>query len=182
MNHKAVIGAVLSSVDNEFITRQRSEDTNRGHFAAVVCLRKNEMLLVSKPKCEGSYSSDWLFPGGEQKVGETLIETAHRELGEETNLSADQLLPVTCWQVTTSGREHKKMFFLCTEASLSGDLAEPKVDEDIDRAEWFSLQAMLYRLPPAHREVIDVIIGKCKLAAFTKGLPEEFGLALSSPV
>jgi 8-oxo-dGTP diphosphatase len=52
----------------------------------VVCLRRDEVLLVQrgKPPLEG----DWSLPGGRLEWGETLAAAALRELREETGVVA----------------------------------------------------------------------------------------------
>lgn len=53
--------------------------------AGCLCWRRAgsgvEVLLIHRPRYD-----DWSFPKGKQDVGETLPETAHREVGEEIGL------------------------------------------------------------------------------------------------
>ena len=53
--------------------------------ATVICVRRDRILLVSKD------GQRWSLPGGRPDKGETLAETANRELEEETRLQAKGL-------------------------------------------------------------------------------------------
>jgi len=53
----------------------------------VVVWRGDELLLIQRGKAP-RYGS-WSLPGGRQKLGETVRETALREIKEETNLDVD---------------------------------------------------------------------------------------------
>lgn len=53
----------------------------------VVVWRGDEVLLIQRGKAP-RYGS-WSLPGGRQKLGETVRETALREIKEETNLDVD---------------------------------------------------------------------------------------------
>jgi len=85
----------------------------------------------------------WSFPGGHVDWGEEPIETARRELGEETGINADvtcsPLKPYErCPYVNTifsNGRQYITLYFEC---SLYGG-ADPRVMEPdkCDRWEWF---------------------------------------------
>lgn len=48
----------------------------------VVVWRGDEVLLIERGK--GPRSGGWSLPGGMQELGETVRETAHREIREET--------------------------------------------------------------------------------------------------
>lgn len=48
----------------------------------VVVWRGDEVLLIERGK--GPRSGGWSLPGGKQELGETVRETAHREIREET--------------------------------------------------------------------------------------------------
>lgn len=53
-----------------------------------IVLREGQVLLVRRanPPDQGR----WGFPGGRMEMGETHMEAALRELGEETGITADQ--------------------------------------------------------------------------------------------
>ncbi len=52
----------------------------------LVMNERNELLMIRR-----SDTGDWGVPGGTMEPGETIEETARRELREETNLDADEL-------------------------------------------------------------------------------------------
>jgi len=53
----------------------------------VVVWRGDEVLLIERGK--GPVSGNWSLPGGKQELGETVRETAHREIKEETGIDID---------------------------------------------------------------------------------------------
>ncbi len=55
--------------------------------ATVLVLNNRKELLMLKR----SDTQDWGMPGGSMELGETVEETARRELLEETNLTTDEL-------------------------------------------------------------------------------------------
>ena len=56
----------------------------------VVLLRDNEVLLVRRGRPPGL--GEWSLPGGAQHLGETAEAAAHRELAEETGVTAGALV------------------------------------------------------------------------------------------
>lgn len=70
-------------------------------FVGSVVIIKNEcnqILLQKRKYPEGS----WAIPGGLMELGETVEETAKREINEETNLSIDNLKLINVY----SGQDH----------------------------------------------------------------------------
>jgi ADP-ribose pyrophosphatase YjhB (NUDIX family) len=53
----------------------------------VVVWRGDDVLLIERGK--GPVRGNWSLPGGKQELGETVRETAHREIKEETGLDID---------------------------------------------------------------------------------------------
>lgn len=53
----------------------------------VVVWRGDEVLLIERGK--GPRSGGWSLPGGKQELGETVRETAHREIREETSVEIE---------------------------------------------------------------------------------------------
>ena len=54
----------------------------------VVVFKDNKVLLVQRGQEPNKGS--WSIPGGKQELGEVLIETARREVGEETGILIDE--------------------------------------------------------------------------------------------
>lgn len=54
----------------------------------VVVFKDDEVLLVQRGQEPNKGS--WSIPGGKQELGEMLVETAHREVREETGIHIDQ--------------------------------------------------------------------------------------------
>ena len=54
----------------------------------VVVLRGNEVLLIQRGKAPNK--GQWSIPGGKQRLGETIVQTVHRELLEETRVKIEQ--------------------------------------------------------------------------------------------
>lgn len=53
----------------------------------VVVWRGDEVLLIERGK--SPVSGNWSLPGGKQELGETVRETAHREIKEETGIDIE---------------------------------------------------------------------------------------------
>jgi ADP-ribose pyrophosphatase YjhB (NUDIX family) len=53
----------------------------------VVVWRGDEVLLIERGK--SPVSGNWSLPGGKQELGETVRETAHREIKEETGVDIE---------------------------------------------------------------------------------------------
>lgn len=85
---------------------------------------------------------NWGFPKGHVEAGETLEQTAVREVREETGLTklrvCAQLTPVD-WQFSFNGeRIHKTCHFFLMEAA--DDSTTPQSDEGISACEWKSFE------------------------------------------
>ena len=61
------------------------EDLRENVRVGIVVFTPKEVLLIKRFKNNRRY---WVFPGGHKRKNEQLIETAIRELKEETNLDA----------------------------------------------------------------------------------------------
>ena len=54
----------------------------------VVVLREDKVLLIQRGKAPNK--GQWSIPGGKQRLGETIVQTVHRELLEETRVKIKQ--------------------------------------------------------------------------------------------
>jgi len=87
-----------------------------------------EVLLVHRP-----HRNDWSFPKGKIDDGETLGQTAEREVWEETGLRCRRLeqLPVVRY---TDNRDREKLVVYWTMEVEEGEFT---ANEEVDAAGWF---------------------------------------------
>jgi len=107
----------------------------------VILNQKDEVLLI----CRGTEPNRglWTIPGGRQEPGETVIETAHREIGEETGVTIG---PPKLVDVVDLVRHNEDGSLLrhytlidYTAGYISG---EPRPGGDADSVEWVSLDVV----------------------------------------
>src|SRR3954447_4103571 len=131
-----------------------SEEWNEGattparEAASVIVLRDSadgpEVLLVQRTPKAHFMGGAWVFPGGAVDAGETVEETARRELQEEAAIAPPRGAPLTPFSRWITPAEVKTRFdtwFFVVEAPAG---AEPRVDgaECVD-ARWVRPQRAL---------------------------------------
>jgi 8-oxo-dGTP pyrophosphatase MutT (NUDIX family) len=98
----------------------------------------------------------WALPKGTPQLGETLEETAVREVAEETGLMARIVQPldqITYWFVWGGVRHNKTVHFYLMEM-LGGDTADH--DGEYDVVEWFPIGIALRNLSyPNEARVVE---------------------------
>ena len=110
-----------------------------------------EVLLVGRTS-DGS----WVFPKGTPSAGETIEETALREVREETGLLVQILRPLgdmEYWFAAGGERVHKLVTFFVMEA-IGGDLSLH--DHEYDLVRWVSVgEARRMLTFDTYRDVLD---------------------------
>lgn len=101
----------------------------------------------------------WTFPGGEVEVGETAAAALTRKVPAETGV---QIKPVLLFGRRIHPRTGRTMVYLAAEAE--DDSIEPEVldSQDLDAAEWVSLDAVRERMPdmyPPVKEHLEAVLG-----------------------
>ena len=126
--------------DNAPALKPTRQDTSYG---GVVC-RRNESSQLEVVLIATHGRERWALPKGLTRAGETLEETALREVREETGLTArilEPFEPIEYWfwwgQPGRKTRHHKKVHYFLM-SYLSGDVAEH--DHEVDDAQWFPLE------------------------------------------
>jgi len=99
----------------------------------IVCLKGASVLLVRRgqPPRKG----EWSIPGGLQHVGETLAESALRELREETGVRARLLGELgTVDSIRRDGRGRVLYHYTLVDFAARWTGGAPKADDDADDA------------------------------------------------
>ena len=124
-------------------------DVHEGSARTAVIARRNRAGRV-----------EWCLPKGHIEAGETLPQTAEREVAEETGITGRvlaELGTIDYWFATADRRVHKFVHHYLLEA-LGGELT---VDNDPDHeaidVAWFSLREVHHHLTfPNERRIAQV--------------------------
>ncbi|TGD11080.1 NUDIX hydrolase [Brevibacterium sp. S111] len=124
--------------------------------AGAVCWRRGpdglEVVLIHRPKY-----NDWSWPKGKVDPGETLPETAVREVKEETGLDIHLGVPLPSAEYTVGGKNLKKVFYWSAEVKGETVFA-PLNRREVDRAAWFPVDKARTKLTSyADREQLDAV-------------------------
>jgi 8-oxo-dGTP pyrophosphatase MutT (NUDIX family) len=116
------------------------------------------VALVARRSARGALQ--WTLPKGQQEAGESVPETALREVREETGLEAELVGPldtIDYWFVWApeQTRYHKFVHYFLMRAT-GGDLT--RHDQESEEAAWFSLdRAHAVMAFPNERRLLDLI-------------------------
>ena len=108
----------------------------------VMVFRENKILLGHRIGRDtgGIYEPDsWCLPGGKQEYGETILEGAAREVKEETNLDADDLVIFGAADDIQPGKHFVTLWVLARNATGTLKAMEP---DKQDEWRWFALDAL----------------------------------------
>lgn len=115
-------------------------------FVSVICLREVEgktEVLVAAQYNHPLKRAVAEFPGGVVDAGETPLQTAHRELEEETGLRAQTMTPLGSFLVNPRRTPIRGFAFAATGFSEGNTRLEP---EEFITIQWLSLPAFEERL------------------------------------
>lgn len=106
-----------------------------------------EVLLVHRP-----HRLDWSIPKGRVDPGETIEQTARREVLEETGLACD-LGP---YLGHISYRDHKQRSKTVWYWAMEAPSGEPVVNDEVDEFVWLGVAVAMERVDyDSDREVLD---------------------------
>ena len=104
----------------------------RTDCVGVVCIRGDNVLLIQRGTAPRK--GEWSIPGGRIEAGETEAQAALRELGEETNVSADLLTKITALDADFEGYHYRLHDYLARWTS-----GAPKAGDDADNARFIPM-------------------------------------------
>jgi 8-oxo-dGTP pyrophosphatase MutT (NUDIX family) len=95
-----------------------------------LCLMDGKLLLVHHPRW-----NIWSIPGGSRESGETIEQTLHRELEEETNCQIVSMKPISYQKaISPSGEYSYRVQYLCMVKEIGVFEKDPA--ENIDKIHW----------------------------------------------
>jgi len=102
--------------------------------SAVVVVKNGKILLGKRNK--KNMFGKWVLPGGRVEWGETIKETAVREIKEETNLDIEIIKFINHFEIMNLPEDfHRVVFFHLAEAK-NDDI---RVSDDLSEAGFFTL-------------------------------------------
>jgi len=101
--------------------------------AHAVCIRDSKLLIVLHPEWD-----IWSIPGGSRDEGESILETLHREVLEETNCKVVSEQPIALQKIQAdTGDLYYRALYLC-EVESQGDFVED-IAGNITEIKWIDL-------------------------------------------
>jgi 8-oxo-dGTP diphosphatase len=132
--------ARLSSIESfggyPLMSKKDYPDRPRVGVGAVV-MKDDKVLLIRRgiPPSKGL----WAIPGGHVELGETLQETAEREILEETGLVVKALHPIYAFDLIERDDAGRIRFhFIVVDLAAEYISGEPRGADDALDARWFS--------------------------------------------
>jgi 8-oxo-dGTP diphosphatase len=106
-----------------------------------VVWRDGRVLLVRRGKAPRA--GQWSLPGGAQKLGETVLEAARREVREETGLELERLELVTVVDlIERDDTERVRYHYTLIDVSADAAPGEAVAGSDAAEARWFEVREL----------------------------------------
>ena len=103
-------------------------------FAVIIAKSNGKWVL-----CKHKQRDTWEFPGGHREPGESIDETARRELREESGAGEFTITPVCAYSVTGKNRVNQtgeESFGVLYAAEITA--FEPELHSEMERVELYS--------------------------------------------
>jgi ADP-ribose diphosphatase len=101
---------------------------------AIVAVDAEEMVALVRQRREAARKYLLELPAGTLEEGETPLDSARRELEEETGLTGGSWRELAAFY-TTPGFCRERMHLFAAEGVVSGD-ASPEADEELELVRW----------------------------------------------
>ena len=127
---------------------------------AVIISKSNGKWVFCKHKDRETYE----VPGGHREANETVLETAKRELSEETGAVQYDITPVCVYSVTgknrvnQTGEETFGMLFFANIQSFEGDL-----HSEMEKIVFFDILPTTWTYPLIQPLLIEEYLRRCEI-------------------
>lgn len=102
---------------------------------------KNEVLLGLRNSSHGA--GEWAFPGGHLEFGETILETAQREVAEETGLTVTEFTVISiCDEMRYILTDKKHYVNISVLGKYQGGNPEVKEPKKLEQWQWFAFNQL----------------------------------------
>lgn len=132
------------------MTKSSYPDVPRVGVGAVV-IKDSKVLLVRRgiPPSEGL----WAIPGGHVELGETLQETAEREILEETGVIIKAQDPIYAFDLIERDESGRIRFhYIVVDVKADYVSGDPRGSDDALEARWLSWEEIV-ELPVSHNTI-----------------------------
>ncbi|AKU14996.1 NUDIX hydrolase [Luteipulveratus mongoliensis] len=141
-------------------TRRLTAVEERSAGGVVIDVRGGAAYIALIARLNRAGRLEWCLPKGHVEPGETLVETAVREVAEETGIIGRALITlgtIDYWFSTPSHRIHKMVHHYLLEA-LGGEIGvEGDPDHEAIDARWFRLEKVHEQLTfPNERRIAQM--------------------------
>ncbi|TDV40135.1 NUDIX hydrolase [Actinophytocola oryzae] len=150
-------------------TRSRARETVQiTADLAVLTIRQGELRVLVVNRGKEPFKGMYALPGGFMRPGETLDDTALRELQEETAIEGGTLGLEQVHVYSTPERDPRGRIVTCSYLAIAPNLPEPTADSDAAAASYVNVAGLLDGSVPLafdHREILEraVELARAKL-------------------
>ena len=128
--------------------------------AIVFCTGKTTDSVLMIKRGREPNKGMWAFPGGFLELDEKMIDSAKRELQEETGLSGVELEQMQTFG--DIGRDPRGRLLTVTFIGFVDEELEVKGGDDADEARWFDINDLPENIAFDHNMIIHIAIEKLK--------------------
>ena len=133
-------------------------ETSAGGVVVTVEPGRARLALIAR--FNRAHRLEWCLPKGHVEAGETLVETAVREVAEETGIRSRPVLTlgtIDYWFSTPERRIHKRVHHFLLEAVGGHLTVEEDPDHEAVDVAWVRLEDVARRLSFANeRRIVDL--------------------------
>lgn len=124
---------------------------------------RHHILLIKRGK--DPFAGYWALPGGFIEMHETTLESARRELEEETGLKDIELEQFRVYDDPRRDPRGRTITIIYTAHLLNTGLPEVKGGDDATAAKWHPVD-QIPLLASDHKKIVEDILEKLKLDAY----------------